>query len=190
MMSERLMLILPKIDDLRFAGVSAELVAESDIYEASGVNSGASGLNVGPDDEKLNSLWPGVNGAALTLILLPVNVTGGDAGLIGWNVVLKDDTAGSGIALGKIGLVGVNVLAGLNLNSAAAAGLNLNSGADAGLNLNSEVVEALNLNSGAVTFSFDIEALDTCPRLPLPFSAPEVGSESAHGLVVMDWDLW
>jgi hypothetical protein len=90
------MLRLPKIDDLRFAGVSAELPAESDMYEASGVNSGASGLNIGPEEEKLNSLWPGVNGAALTLILLLPNVTGGDAGLglIGWNVVLKADTSG------------------------------------------------------------------------------------------------
>jgi hypothetical protein len=34
-----------------------------------GVNAGASGLNEGPDVEKLNSLWPGVNAGAATLIL-------------------------------------------------------------------------------------------------------------------------
>lgn len=37
-----------------------------------GVNAGASGLNVGPEEEKLKSLWPGVNAGAATLILLPL----------------------------------------------------------------------------------------------------------------------
>jgi hypothetical protein len=34
------------------------------------VKAGASGLNEGPEVEKLNSLWPGVKAGAATLILL------------------------------------------------------------------------------------------------------------------------
>jgi hypothetical protein len=144
-MSERLILILPKIDDLRLEDASAPLPAESDTYNASGVNSGASGLKDGPDVEKLNSLLPGVNEGALTLILPLPNVTGSDAGLMGTNDVLRADRAGCGLLAGNVNLPGVNVLAGLNFNS--------------------ELLAGLNLNSGAATLSLDIEAFETCPRL-------------------------
>ncbi len=59
--------ILPKMDDL---GPSLPEPTESENVEFKGVNAGASGRKLGPEAEKLNSLWPGVNAGAATLILL------------------------------------------------------------------------------------------------------------------------
>ena len=49
-----------------------EVPLPTDVEKFIGVNAGASGLNVGPDAEKLKSLWPGMNAGAATLILLPL----------------------------------------------------------------------------------------------------------------------
>src|ERR1700716_3492281 len=46
-----------------------EVPLPTDVEKFIGVNAGASGLNVGPDAEKLKSLWPGMNAGAATLIL-------------------------------------------------------------------------------------------------------------------------
>jgi hypothetical protein len=46
------------------------LPIESEKVGFEGVKAGASGLNEGPEAEKLNSLWPGVKAGAATLILL------------------------------------------------------------------------------------------------------------------------
>jgi hypothetical protein len=84
-----------------------------------GVKAGASGRNLGPEDEKLNSLRPGEKTGALTLIL-EVLAVGGlnwlEAGgfcpmlnAMGWKELFE-----------KLNAPGLKVLVGLNLNSGAA----------------------------------------------------------------------
>ncbi len=59
--------MLPKID---VRGASLPEPTESEkLEDICGVNDGTSGLKLGPEVEKLNSLLPGVNAGAVTFIL-------------------------------------------------------------------------------------------------------------------------
>ena len=60
--------MLPKIEVRRLSLPEPTLPTELPNPPDSGVKAGASGLNVGPEVEKLKSLWPGVNTGAATLI--------------------------------------------------------------------------------------------------------------------------
>jgi hypothetical protein len=61
--------MLPKIEVRRPSIPELTLPTDSLKLVLRGVNAGASGLNDGPEDEKLNSLCPGVKTGAATLIL-------------------------------------------------------------------------------------------------------------------------
>jgi hypothetical protein len=87
-----------------------------------GVNAGASGLNDGPEEEKLKSLWPGVNAGAPALTLLPLLI---DL-LLKWLLIADIGGAKDGKAVidwlfgVKLNWLGLKVLVGSNLNSFAA----------------------------------------------------------------------
>jgi len=129
--------IPPKMEPDRLPPLSEPengLVIVSENAPPNGVNEGASGRNLGPDDEKLKSLW-GEKTGALTLILEVVD-------MLNWLEV-----ADNGGGAWKRGFVCSKVGCGWNEfpPKTNCPGL--------------KVLSGLNLNSGALTLSFEVEGL-------------------------------
>src|SRR5687767_263478 len=117
------MLILPKIGPGRFVPPSltdAGGLATEDTMEPRGWKDGASGLNLGPEAEKLNADLPGENIGAEGLILPFEDEVDGmlkwlavaDWGGFGWKLL------GVLLVLPNANFSGLKLLVGLSLNSA------------------------------------------------------------------------